>query len=58
MTVPVYIRYQETDTKSQQKIADAVISLVEGNIVVKSIMVADLPNNAVLSEKRARWWKK
>ncbi|EMS8793277.1 TcfC E-set like domain-containing protein [Enterobacter ludwigii] len=51
MTVPVYIRYQETDTKSQQKIADAVISLVEGNIVVKSIMIADLPNNAVLSEK-------
>ncbi|MGX5028241.1 TcfC E-set like domain-containing protein [Enterobacter asburiae] len=51
MTVPVYIRYQETDTKSQQKIADAVISLVEGNIVVKSIMLADLPNNAVLSDK-------
>ncbi|MEH0884486.1 TcfC E-set like domain-containing protein [Enterobacter sp. UNJFSC 003] len=51
MTVPVFIRYQETDEKSQQKIADAVISLVDGNITVKSIMVADLPNNAVLSDK-------
>lgn len=51
MTVPVFIRYQETDEKSQQKIADAVISLVDGNITVKSIMVSDLPNNAVLSDK-------
>lgn len=51
MTVPVFIRYRETDEKSQQKIADAVISLVDGNITVKSIMVSDLPNNAVLSDK-------
>lgn len=51
MTVPVFIRYQETDEKSQQKIADAVISLVDGNITVKSIRVSDLPNNAVLSDK-------
>lgn len=51
MTVPVFIRYQETDEKSQQKIADAVISLVNGNITVKSIRVSDLPNNAVLSDK-------
>lgn len=51
MTVPVFIRYQKTDEKSQQKIADAVISLVDGNIIVKSIMLADLPGNAVLSEK-------
>ena len=51
MTVPVFIRYQETDEKSQQKIADAVISLVDGNITVKSIMVSDLPNNAVLADK-------
>lgn len=51
MTVPVYIRYNETDEKSQQKIADAIISLVDGNITVKSVMLADLPNNAVLSKK-------
>lgn len=51
MTVPVFIRYQETDEKSQQKIADATISLVDGNITVKSIMISDLPNNAVLSDK-------
>ncbi|WP_217077074.1 TcfC E-set like domain-containing protein [Klebsiella sp. PL-2018] len=51
MTVPVYIRYNETDEKSQQKIADAVISLVDGNITVKSLALAELPNNTVLSGK-------
>ena len=51
MTVPVYIRYNETDEKSQQKIADAVISLVDGNITVKSLTLTELPNNAVLSGK-------
>jgi len=51
MTVPVFIRYQNSDEKSQQKIADAVIALVDGNITVKAISLADLPNNAVLSEK-------
>lgn len=51
MTVPVYIRYNETVEKSQQKIADAAISLVDGTIMVKSLMLAELPNNAVLSEK-------
>ncbi|STR23072.1 CFA/I fimbrial subunit C usher protein [Klebsiella oxytoca] len=51
MTVPVYIRFNETDEKSQQKIADAIISLSKGNIVVKSLTIADLPNNAVLSKK-------
>lgn len=51
MTVPVYIRYNETDEKSQQKIADAVIALVDGNITVKALTLAELPNNAVLSEK-------
>lgn len=51
MTVPVFIRYQEMDEKSQQKIADAVISLVDGKIAVKSIMLSDLPNNAVLADK-------
>lgn len=51
MTVPVYIRYNETDEKSQQKIAEALISLVDGNITVKSLTLAELPNNAVLSKK-------
>ena len=51
MTVPVYIRYNETDEKSQQKIADAMISLVDGNITVKALTLAELPNNAVLSGK-------
>ncbi|MDM3211823.1 hypothetical protein OGV91_07245, partial [Citrobacter sp. Cf093] len=43
MTVPVYIRYNETDEKSQQKIADAMISLVDGNITVKALTLAELP---------------
>lgn len=51
MTVPVYIRYNETDEKSQQKIADAIISLTDGSITVKSIAIAELPDNAVLSRK-------
>lgn len=51
MSVPVYIRYEKTDEKSQQKIADAVISLDNGNIIVRSITLVNLPDNAVLSDK-------
>ncbi|CBG89661.1 CS1-pili formation C-terminal domain-containing protein [Citrobacter rodentium] len=51
MSVPVYIRYHETDEKSQQRIADAIVSLSEGHITVKAIAIAELPGNAVLSSK-------
>lgn len=51
MTVPVYIRYHASDEKSQQKIADAVITLSDGHITVKSIAIAQLPDNAVLARK-------
>ncbi|HBT4732716.1 TPA: fimbrial biogenesis outer membrane usher protein [Klebsiella quasipneumoniae subsp. similipneumoniae] len=51
MTVPVYIRYSQTNEKSQQKIADATISLSETNIIVKALSLSELAGNAVLSEK-------
>lgn len=57
MTVPVYIRYNETDEKSQQKVADAVISLVDGNITVKALLLLNCPIMPCYLEKPARWWK-
>lgn len=51
MTVPVYIRYQGSEQKSQQQIADATISLVDGSIIVKNLTLTELPDNAVLSDK-------
>lgn len=50
MTVPVFIRSDTTKEKSQQKIADAIISLIDGSIIVKSLVINELPNNATLSK--------
>lgn len=51
MSVPVYIRFEGTEEKSKQKIADATLSITDGNITIRSLTLVDLPNSAKLSDK-------
>ncbi|HBM3184797.1 TPA: CS1-pili formation C-terminal domain-containing protein [Klebsiella oxytoca] len=52
MTVPVYIRYDSGEnnlTRSRQKIADAVLSVRNGEFLINQISLSDLPGNTELA---------
>ncbi|WP_435955412.1 TcfC E-set like domain-containing protein [Dryocola sp. BD626] len=51
MTVPVFIRYQgdSSTDRSRQKIADAVLSIADGEFQINQISLSDLPERTELS---------
>ncbi len=53
MTVPVYIRFAgDTDTRrSQQKIADALLTIKENEFRISSMTLSDLPERIELTEE-------
>lgn len=53
MTVPVFIRYDEDKSalRSQQKIADAILTIKENEFRINQITLSDLPNRTELSPR-------
>ncbi|MCX8958058.1 TcfC E-set like domain-containing protein [Erwinia psidii] len=53
MKVPVFIRYDKSDeiAQSKQKIADALLSLHDGEFQINQITLSDLPDRTALSSE-------
>ncbi len=51
MTIPVFIRYsgEATSVPSRQKIADAILSVRDGEFIINQVSLSDLPNRTELA---------
>ncbi|WP_058911455.1 TcfC E-set like domain-containing protein [Entomohabitans teleogrylli] len=51
MTVPVFVRYdgETSASRSQQKIADATLSVRDGAFLINQVILSDLPNRTELA---------